>query len=179
MTFDCAVQQAKLNRAKALLKAGSSKAMVLGKLDQLNVTSKLELTTALAEEAKAEAELAIIKAEIKQCQILAPFPGQVVKKKVQMHQYVKAGQSLLEIHNPNILELGFNIPSHWLKRFKQGTKFLVRIHETSRSYPATITGFGARIDAVNQVIGVTSEINGYFPELKPGMSGRVTLEFGK
>lgn len=178
VTFDCAVQQAKLVRAKAILKAERSKAKVLGKLDKLNVTSKLELTTALAEEAKAKAELAIINAEIRQCWVIAPFSGQVVTQTVQEHQYVKAGQTLLEIHNPHKLELRFNIPSHWLQNFKLGHNFLVRIHETSRSYPAKITGFGARIDAVNQVVKVASEISGYFPELKPGMSGRVTLEFG-
>ena len=179
VTFDCTVQQAKLARAKAILNAERSKARVLVKLDKLNVTSKLELTNALAEEAKAKAELAIIRAEIKHCQIIAPFAGQVVTQAVQEHQYVKAGQTLLEIHNPKLLDLRFNIPSNWLQHFQRGNKFLVRIHETSRSYPAKITGFGARIDAVNQVVEVTSEIIGYFQELKPGMSGRVRLKVGK
>lgn len=179
VTFDCTVRYAKLTRAQAVLKAARGKVVVLGKLDRLNVTSKLELTTAQAEEAKAQADLAIISAEIKQCQIVAPFAGQVVTQEVQEHQYVKAGQTLLKIHNPSMLELRFNVPSHWLKHLQTGKKFLVRIHETSRSYPAKITGFGARIDAVNQVVKVSSEIIGLFPELKPGMSGQVTMTFRK
>lgn len=176
--FDCDVQIAKLTRAKAILKAENSKAQVLSQLDQLNVTSKLELTTSMAEEAKAHAELAIIKAEIKRCQILAPFSGQVVTQSSQEHQYVKAGQTLLEIHNPKLLELKFHIPSHWLKHIKIGHPFLVKIHETSKSYSAKITSFGARIDAVGQVIQITGKIKGIFPELKPGMSGQVKLAFG-
>ena len=178
ITFDCAVQLAKLDRANAILKAESSKARIVGKLDELHVSSRLEIATAEAGETKAKAELAMIQAEIKRCRIVAPFAGQVVSQSVQEHQYVKAGITVLEIHNPTKLELRFNIPSDWLQRFQPGHKFLVRIHETARSYPAKITGFGARIDAVNQVVKVTSVISGLFPELKPGMSGRVTLTFG-
>ncbi|MEO5362277.1 MAG: efflux RND transporter periplasmic adaptor subunit [Magnetococcus sp. DMHC-8] len=177
--FDCTVQEARLMRAKAVVQAESDKAGMLGRLDQLNVTSKLELTNARAEVAKAQAELAIIRAEMKSCQILAPFAGQVIRLEVQEHQYVKPGQTLMDIHNPTVLELVVNMPSRWLQRYHKGDRFLLRVDETGKSYPARIIAFGARIDAVNQLVKVTGEIVGHFPELSPGMSGQVILNFSR
>lgn len=173
--FRCDIQQAKLSRAKAVLLAESSKANILGRLDTLNVTSKLELAVAKAEEEKARADLAIIRAEVEMCQIEAPFAGQVVTLSVHEHQYVKPGDPLMEIHAAQPLELAFNMPSRWLQRVHKQDRFLVRIDETSKSYPAKIISFGARIDAVSQHVKVIGEIIGNFQELSPGMSGRVTL----
>ncbi|MEO5352117.1 MAG: efflux RND transporter periplasmic adaptor subunit [Magnetococcus sp. XQGC-1] len=177
--FDCTVQQAKLMRAKAIVQAESEKAEMLGRLDQLNVTSKLELTNARAEVAKAQAELAIMRAELKSCEIIAPFSGQVVRLEVQEHQYAKPGQPLMDIHNPTTLELVVNIPSRWMQRYHKNDRFLLRVDETGKSYPARIVSFGARIDAVNQLVKMTGEIIGHFPELSPGMSGQVILNFSR
>ncbi|MBF0399489.1 MAG: efflux RND transporter periplasmic adaptor subunit [Magnetococcales bacterium] len=177
--FDCTVQQAKLLRAKAIVDAEADKAAMLERLDQLNVSSKLELTNAKAEAAKAQAEFAIIRAELKSCQMIAPFPGQIVRLEVQEHQYVKPGQLVMEIHNPATLELTVNIPSRWLQHYHKDDRFLLRVDETGNSYPAKIVGFGARIDAVNQLVRMTGEIIGHFPELTPGMSGQVILNFSR
>lgn len=177
--FDCTVQQAKLLRAKAIMQAETEKADMLARLDKLNVTSKLELTTAKAEATKAQAELSIIHAELKSCQMIAPFPGQIVRLEVQEHQYVKPGQVVMEIHNPTTLELVVNMPSRWMQRYHKNDRFLLRVDETGKSYPAKILSFGARIDAVNQLVKMTGEIVGHFPELSPGMSGQVILNFSR
>ncbi|MBF0161169.1 MAG: efflux RND transporter periplasmic adaptor subunit [Magnetococcales bacterium] len=177
--FDCTVQQAKLERAQAIVQAETDKAALLGRLDRLNVTSKLELTNAKAETAKAQAELAIIRAELKGCELLAPFPGQVVRLEVQEHQYVKPGQVVMEIHNPSTLELVVHIPSRWMQHYHKDDRFLLRVDETGKSYPAKILAFGAKIDAVNQLVKMTGAIVGTFPELSPGMSGQVLLNFSR
>ncbi|MBF0422881.1 MAG: efflux RND transporter periplasmic adaptor subunit [Magnetococcales bacterium] len=177
--LDCAVQLAKLQRAKAVMQAEAEKGEILGRLDQLNVTSKLELTNARAEEAKARADLAIITAEMKSCRITAPFPGQVVHLDVREFQYVKPGQTLMDIHNPSALELVVNMPSRWMRRYHKGDRFLLRVDETGNSYPARIVTFGGKIDAVNQLVRMTGEVIGRFPELSPGMSGQVVLDFSQ
>ncbi|MBF0178504.1 MAG: efflux RND transporter periplasmic adaptor subunit [Magnetococcales bacterium] len=179
VSLNCEILQARLNRAKAALQAESAKAKVQERLDNLNVTSRMEMVVAKAEEEKAQAEVAIIRAEIGGCQVLAPFAGRVVTLNAREHQYVKPGEALLEIHDPRTLELLFNIPSRWLQRLAARERFLVRIDETGKSYPAAIRAIGARIDAVGQQVKINGEILGVFPELTPGMSGRVTLGGGR
>ena len=74
-----------------------------------------------------------------------------------------------------MLELEFLVPSAWLGWLKNGQRFAVEIDETGKSYPARFTRLGARIDPVSQSIKVGAAIDGSFPELLAGMSGRIRL----
>ncbi len=171
--LQCKLPQARLERAKAILAAEVAKAGVYSRLDQFKVTSTIEMVTAKAEEEKARAELAIIQTEVASCRIFAPFSGQIVSLAVRQHQYVKPGEALMEILDPRELEIAFNMPSRWLQRVHKQDRLMVRIDETNKSYPAKIISFGAKIDAVSQHVKVLGEIIGHFPELSPGMSGRI------
>lgn len=173
VALHCRLPQARLDRAKAVLAAEVAKAGVYGRLDKLKVTSTIEMVTAKAEEEKARAELAVVQTEVDSCRIVAPFAGQIVSLAVRQHQYVKPGEALMEILDPRELEVAFNMPSKWLQCLRKQDRLMVRIDETNKSYPAKIISFGAKIDAVSQHVKVIGEIIGSFPELSPGMSGRI------
>jgi hypothetical protein len=65
------------------------------------------------------------------------------------------------------------VPSSWLVWLKVGQRLRVQIDETKRSYPARFTRIGARADPVSQSVKVAAAIDGRFPELVAGMSGRI------
>lgn len=75
----------------------------------------------------------------------------------------------------SVLELEFVVPSHWLEWIKAGASFEVRIGDTGQRYLARMQRRGARIDPVSQSIKLSAAIDGKFPELIFGMSGRVEL----
>jgi hypothetical protein len=54
-----------------------------------------------------------------------------------------------------------------------GGKFQVTIDETRKSYPAKFIRIGARVDPVSQSVKVAATIDGKYPDLIAGMSGRV------
>jgi hypothetical protein len=56
-----------------------------------------------------------------------------------------------------------------------GGAFRVQIDETRKAYPARFIRLGARVDPVSQSIKVVAAINGKYPELMAGMSGRVQI----
>lgn len=64
-----------------------------------------------------------------------------------------------------------NVPSAWLAWLERGTAFEVNIDETRKSYAATVTELGARVDPVSQTLPVKAVINGRHEELLAGMSG--------
>ncbi len=175
VAFDCALEQAQLQKARAFLEAAEAKAQVHDRLSRLQATSKLEEKVAQAEVAQARAEMAIIQVKIDHCQILAPFAGRVVTLNAQEHHYVKAGDPLLEILDEENLEVVFLLPSKQLLQLAVGDRFEVSIEETQRSYPAQVNAFGAMIDSVSQSIKVFGSIDGRFAELLPGMSGTARL----
>ena len=100
--------------------------------------------------------------------------GRVAEQKVREQQYVQPGQPLLDILDDSVLELEFLVPSVWLRWLTVGGGFEVQIDETRKTYPARFIRIGARVDPVSQSVKVAATIDGIFPELIVGMSGRVT-----
>jgi multidrug efflux pump subunit AcrA (membrane-fusion protein) len=99
----------------------------------------------------------------------------VAEQKVREQQFVQPGQVLLDIFDDSSLELEFLIPSAWLRWVKPGLPLRVSIDETRKTYPARFTRIGARVDPVSQSIKVAATIDGRFPELMAGMSGRIEV----
>lgn len=175
VTLDCALQQAQLNKARAALNASEQTWNANVRLNELNSVGKVELQISEAEVIKAKAEVSSNSALISKCAIAAPFSGRVAEQKVREQQYVQPGQALLEILDDSVLELEFIVPSAWMAWIRPHYSFQVKIDETGKSYPAKIQRIGARVDPVSQSVKLSAAIDGRFPELIAGMSGRVTL----
>lgn len=177
--FDCSLEEAQLKRAQAQTKAAETKVAVQQRLSSLNATSRMEEELAAAEVATARADMEIIRVRIGHCKILAPFSGRVAERMAQPHQYVKAGDPLMEILDPSSLKVVFLVPSRTLVHLSLGDSFKIQIDETSGAYPAKVTATGTRIDALSQSVKIVGRIVGDHPELLPGMSGRASLEVSK
>ncbi|MBF0346329.1 MAG: efflux RND transporter periplasmic adaptor subunit [Magnetococcales bacterium] len=174
--FDCSLEKAQLERAQAQVKAAETKVSVQQRLSHLNATSRMEEELAAAEAATARAEMKIIQVRISRCELTAPFSGRVAERMAQQHQYVKAGDPLMEILDPNALQAVFLLPSRYLSHLAKGDAFKIHIDETSATYTALVTAIGARIDALSQSVKIVGRITGDHPELLPGMSGQAALE---
>lgn len=175
ISFDCSMQQAHLQKAKAALDAAERTYAANRRLAELNSIGKVELEVSEAEAGKARAEVSLMNVALGKCHVAAPFGGRVAEQRVREQQYVQPGQPLLDILDDSVLELEFLIPSRWLAWVKVGTAFQVAIDETGKSYPAKILRIGARVDPVSQSVKVAAAIDGSFQELIAGMSGKIAL----
>ncbi len=173
--FDCSMQQALLQKARAELSAAEHTRKANRRLAELNSIGQLELSLSEAAVQKASAEVGAQQAVLGKCSISAPFVGRVAEQKVREQQYVQPGQPLLDILDDSVLELEFLVPSTWLSWLKDRPIFEVEIDETGKTYRARFTRLGARIDPVSQSLKVAAAIEGQHPELLAGMSGRVLL----
>lgn len=176
--FDCAMQQAQLDKAKAMLSGADRTWTANKRLAELNSVGRMELDLSEAEVLKNRAEVSSVAVALSKCAIAAPFSGRVSEQKVREQQFVQPGQPLLEIIDDSVLELEFIVPSRWLTWIKPGHVFQVAIDEVGKSYPARVQRIGARVDPVSQSIKLVASIQGSFPELIAGMSGRVTMAPG-
>jgi RND family efflux transporter MFP subunit len=173
--FDCSIQHAQLNRARATLAGADTTYNANKRLIELGSVGKVELDVSEAEVMKNRAEVAATSTMLGKCSISAPFAGRVTEQKVREQQYVQPGQPIMEIIDDSVLEIEFLVPSKWLAWIKQGTKFQVSIDETRKDYPAQVLRIGAKVDPVSQSVKLVAAIDGKFPELIAGMSGRVNL----
>lgn len=177
--FDCSLQQAMLQKARAEQSAAESAYTSNKRLAELNSVGKLEFEQSRAAVAKFAAEVGAQQAVLAKCAIAAPYAGRIAEQKVREQQYVQPGQALLDILDDSVLELEFLVPSAWLGWLKVGASFQVEIDETRKTYPAKFIRIGARIDPVSQSVKVAAAIDGKFPELIAGMSGRVKIQAPK
>lgn len=172
VALDCDVHRARLDRAVAQDTAARKSLEVKNRLQALNSIGALEVETAAAERAVAEAELAMAREVVKRCAVTAPFAGRVAALEVKRWQFVAEGQKLLEIVDTADLEAEMLVPSRWLAWLKTGTVFEVQIEETGRRYPAKVSRVAPRIDPVSQSVKVFAAVTGGAGDLLPGMSGR-------
>lgn len=169
--FDCEIGRSHLKKAQAKLNAARKTHESNLQLQSYQSIGGLEVDLSAAEVQTALADTAIIRAELKRCQIDAPFNGRVIEILAHPHESVSEHQPLLAILNDKELELQLYIPSWWLSWLKTGDDFTIRIDETGKSYPAKVTRLGARVDPASQSLAITARIDGIHPELLAGMSG--------
>lgn len=175
VSFDCSLEQAQVDKARAAFDGANTTWQANQRLNELKSISTVERDVSHADLEKAQADLAVERAVVHKCTIVAPFPGRVAVQKVREEQYVQPGQALLDILDDSSLDLEFLVPSKWLIWLKPDQQFEVQIDETGKTYPARIRQIGASVDPVSQSIKVTAAVDGHFPELMAGMSGLVLL----
>lgn len=174
--FDCSLQQAQLEKAKAELESAEQTYKANQRMVELNAIGQLELDLSRSAVNRAKAEVSGNQAVLGKCHVTAPFAGRVAEQKAREQQFVQAGQPMLDILDDSVLELEFLVPSAWLHWLRVGGSFDVQIDETRKTYPARFTRIGARVDPVSQSVKVAAAIHGKFPELMTGMSGRVLIK---
>lgn len=175
VSFDCSLQQAQLQKAEAERESAEQTFNANQRLADLNSVGRLELDLSRTAVNKAKAEVSAQQAVLAKCQVPAPFAGRVAEQKAREQQFVQPGQPMLDIIDDSVLELEFLVPSSWLNWLRVGGSFQVQIDETRKSYPARFTRIGARVDPVSQSVKVAAMIDGRYPELIAGMSGKVQV----
>jgi multidrug efflux pump subunit AcrA (membrane-fusion protein) len=145
------------------------------RLQSMNAASEIEVTTAAAQVGKAEAQLTLSQHQVRQCRVLAPFDGFVVRVMGKPHQTATVGQPMLEIITAGTPRLRVSADSRLFTRIRVGSNLLVTIDETGRSYAAQVSLVNARIDPVNQSFEMEARILGQSAGLLPGMSGSAVI----
>ncbi len=171
VSFDCSEGSAKLQMAQAEYNAAKETLQTKTRLRTLEAAGDMEVSLAAAAAERGKAAIALSRAQLSQCTVLAPFSGHVVKLHVKPFQGVNIGSPLLEIVSDGALKLRLNVPSKYLRTLKIGTRFEVDIEETGKTYLAKVTAINARVDAVAQTVELEAQIDNRDSELLAGMSG--------
>ncbi|MBL95860.1 MAG: hypothetical protein CFH06_01700 [Alphaproteobacteria bacterium MarineAlpha3_Bin5] len=177
--FDCALEQAKIEKAMIIVNSLKRTHDIQQRLLKLNSTGNLEVEIAAVNLAKARADMDIQSVIVSKCSLLAPFSGRVVEAKARPHQFVSIGQPLIKIVDYSKIELEFLAPSNWLQWIKPGYPFAIKINETGNTYRGKVTRTGAQIDPVTHSIKIFGELTGDSENLIAGMTGSILIKVGK
>lgn len=171
LEFDCRLQLAEQKKATAEVKLAKINKDSQQRLNQLGSASKIKLVEANAKYEQALAELDIASKRASDCNITAPFDGQVTELYVHQHETIKLNQQVFSILNNDDITVRLLVPSSWLSKINIGTRFDLTIKETNKNYQAKVIRISNQVDAVSRSIKVIATVLNKDPDLKSGMSG--------
>jgi membrane fusion protein (multidrug efflux system) len=173
--FECTENEAKAQIAQSDLTSATETLEAKIRLKSMDAASEIEVTTAAAQVAKADAQFKLAQHQVSQCKLPAPFSGYVVRVMGKPHQTATVGQQLIEIISAGTPKLRVSASSKLFTRIRVGTWLKVTIDETGLSYDAVVSMVNARIDPVNQTFEMEARLRMAGPNLLPGMSGTAVI----
>lgn len=179
VSFDCSEQTARLDMAKAELDGAVEQHEAKIRMKGLEQASDVEVALAASAVAKFRAQIALSKAQVQQCTVVAPWAGRVAKLHIKNHMSVTPGQAMLDLVMSAPLKLKLNVPSRRMAQLTVGSQFNVTIDETGKTYKARISAVNSRVDTVSQTIEMEAAFVGAHADLLAGMSGTADFATSK
>ena len=175
VSFDCDEPVARLTMANAELAGAVESHEAKIRMQGLEQASDVEVALAASAAAKARGQVALQKAQVAQCTVVAPWSGRISKVHVRNHMSVTPGQAMLDLVKNGPLRIKLNVPSRLIGKIRPGALMDVSIDETGLTYQARVQAFNSRVDPVSQTIEIEAAISKFHRELLPGMSGVANL----
>ncbi|MEI6056848.1 MAG: efflux RND transporter periplasmic adaptor subunit [Lentisphaerota bacterium] len=135
--------------------------------------SKMDNELAKSELEQIQANLKIAEIKLSFCTIKAPFSGRVTKKLKNEHEYVRAGEPIIEVIDDKELLAVMNLPSSEFSNIKLGQKKDFYIDELSKTYSGKVYEVAGDINPGSRTFEVKVLIDNSRHELIAGMSGHL------
>jgi len=178
VSFDCDRFQADLRARQAIFSARQHEVKANRRLLRHQAIGANEVAVSVAQMEEAKALVDGQRALVKQCNVKAPFDGQMVERFINAHETPGANQPLIKIVDTSKTELELIVPSRWLVWLKKGSGFVFQVDETGARLQAKILRLGAVVDPVSQTIKITAVFSSNkMNEVLPGMSGTATFAY--
>ncbi|WP_110640819.1 efflux RND transporter periplasmic adaptor subunit [Salinicola sp. CPA57] len=174
-SFDCRVEQARVDVANTELSVAKLNAKAKRNLRKLDAVGDLEVALSAADVDKANSSLSLAAAQRDRCTLVAPFSGRIAKLHVKPFQTMGAGTALVDLVGDGALKVRLTAPSELLPRLTTGQALSVRVNETGKTYSATLSAISARIDAVAQTVELEAKLDASHADLMAGMTGTASM----
>lgn len=144
------------------------------------VISRADFDAAAAQQKQTEANVAETRATIERKTIHAPFSGILGIRKVNLGQYLAAGNGIVELQSLDPIYVDFGVPQQDVGEVKVGNTLHVSSDDLgSPRFAARVTAFDSVIDQTTRNVQVQATLSNPKGKLKPGMFVQVELGFGK
>lgn len=151
-------------------------------VDELTSTveaRRAELEGAEAELAQGRARAEVLREQLKQARIVAPFAGRIAERRLDPGTVVAAGTPIVRIVADGPMRVRFRIPEHDLGRVVEGQPFVLTTRATGdREFRGTIGRLSAEVSAEDRSVAVEGTLDATHDVLRRGMFVRVRVTLG-
>ena len=123
--LDDAQLTAEFARTEALYEQSEANYNRIKILSEKDLSSTQELDDAFAALKVAEANLEFTKARLSKTKILVPFDGIIGTRKVNVGDFIRAGQEITQLANLNNLRVLFSVPERFLGELKTNSSIVI------------------------------------------------------
>ena len=174
--LDAAVQSAEVRQAQAELSLAEANANRVEDLFARQFVSGSARDEAVSRLEVARANTALAQARLDRTRIRAPFDGIVGIRKVNVGDYVRDGDALINIEDIAVLKLDFRLPELYLPRLKPGQKLEVTSDVVPGVvFPAEVEAIDPLVDADGRAVLLRARLANDEGRLRPGVFARVRL----
>lgn len=144
------------------------------------VISRADFDASAAQQKQTEANVAETRAVIERKTICAPFSGILGIRKVNLGQYLAAGNAIVVLQSLDPIYVDFGVPQQSAGQVRVGSG----LHVTSenlvgQNFPGRVTALDSVVDESTRNVQVQATLSNPGGKLKPGMFVQVELGFGK
>jgi membrane fusion protein, multidrug efflux system len=150
------------------------------KLVDEGVLSRQEYDTSVASQKQTEANVGEIRATIERKTIRAPFSGTLGIRKVNLGQYLAAGNPIVQLQQLNPIYVDFGVPQQSGTQVKVGGNVTVTAQDLAgKEFNGRVTALDSVIDEATRNVQVQATLANPQGKLKPGMYVQVAMHYGK
>lgn len=163
-------------RANLSLKHLNVKVENLSRLNSKGLATNEEVAEARMQRDVVRTDIDIIKRQISNSYIRAPYACVVVQRRVQPHEWVTAGQPVVEVVDTSELRAVANIPSASAVRLSPGDSHSFYVHDLDRTVTGVVRAVAPVVDELSNTAQVFWTIKEPGKDLLPGMKGEVLID---
>lgn len=148
----------------------------LSTLIKSNAISQQEFDQASSDLESRKAQIDLIKAQLKETQILAPFDGVMGERKVSIGQFVNTGTTLTYLINQNPMKAEFRVPERFLGQLKEGQGIEVSVAAyPNERFSGEVYFIDPQIDEMSRTALVKAKLPNQEGQLRRGMFANLSL----
>jgi len=143
------------------------------------VVSQAEFDRAQADRRRAEARVGEIRAAIERKTIKAPFSGILGLRKVNLGQYLSAGDELVTLQSLNPIYVNFGVPQQAIAGLRRGRTVRVTVEDLGGlEFSGPITAIDSLVDESTRNVQAQATLANPGGKLRPGMFVQTTVAIG-
>lgn len=177
--LDDTLQRAELSQAQAQLSIARANLKRNEELLAQNFVAARVVDESRAALQVAEAQVDLAQARLQRMRITAPFDGTLGLRSINLGQYVKDGDELVNLEDTSKLTVDFRLPERYQNRLAPGQGVQVQLDALpGKRYDARVIAIDPLLDANGRSISVRAEMPAAPGDgLRPGMFARVLTVF--
>ncbi|QIM52055.1 efflux RND transporter periplasmic adaptor subunit [Hydrogenophaga crocea] len=177
--LDDTLQRAELSQAQAQLSIARANLKRNEELLAQNFVAARVVDESRAALQVAEAQVALADARLQRMRITAPFDGTLGLRSINLGQYVKDGDALVNLEDTTLLTVDFRLPERYQSQVAPGQPVQVQLDALpGKRFVAKVLAVDPLLDANGRSISVRATMpREGGAELRPGMFARVLIVF--